>query len=130
MPNLINASGKDPILSLIDELKIQCPSKTLVFGPTGSGKTTMILNLLKNHYFAEEFSQIILCIPKMSIIQMEKTVQEYKSATNNLIQVRVESIVIRFVQEFRQFAIFLVFLIENMVCARIQATCHIFGISY
>ena len=59
---------------------------------TGSGKTTMILNLLKNHFFAEDFSQIILCIPKMSINQMDKTVQEYKNATDNLIQVSVESI--------------------------------------
>ena len=50
----------------------------------------MILNLLKNHYFSHNFSQIILCIPRMSINQMDKTVQEYKAATNISIQVRVE----------------------------------------
>ena len=50
----------------------------------------MILNLLKNHYFSHNFSQIILCIPRMSINQMDKTVQEYKAATNILIQVRAE----------------------------------------
>ena len=69
------------------QLKIKCPSKTMVFGPTGSGKTTMVLKLLKNHYFAQEFSKIVLCIPRMSINQMDKTVQEYKNATNNSIQV-------------------------------------------
>ena len=50
----------------------------------------MILNLLKNHYFSHNFSQIILCIPRMSINQMDKTVQEYKAATNISIQVRAE----------------------------------------
>ena len=50
----------------------------------------MILNLLKNHYFSHNFSQIILCIPCMSINQMDKTVQEYKAATNISIQVRAE----------------------------------------
>ena len=50
----------------------------------------MILNLLKNHYFSHNFSQIILCIPHMSINQMDKTVQEYKAATNISIQVRAE----------------------------------------
>ena len=50
----------------------------------------MILNLLKNHYFSHNFSKIILCIPCMSINQMDKTVQEYKAATNISIQVRAE----------------------------------------
>ena len=31
----------------------------------------MVLNLLKHHYFSHNFSQIILCIPRMSINQMD-----------------------------------------------------------
>ena len=86
-----NPNIREQALKLsITQLKIKCPSKTMVFGPTGSGKTSMVLNLLKNHYFTQTFSQIILCIPRMSINQMDKTVQEYKNATNNFIQVRVE----------------------------------------
>ena len=50
----------------------------------------MILNLLKNNYFSNNFSQIILCIPRMSINQMDITLQEYKAATNISIQVRAE----------------------------------------
>ena len=86
-----NPNIREQALKLsITQLKIKYPSKTMVFGPTGSGKTSMVLNLLKNHYFTQTFSQIILCIPNMSINQMDKTVQEYKNATNNFIQVRVE----------------------------------------
>ena len=86
-----NPNIREQALTLsTDQLKIKCPSKTMVFGPTGSGKTTMVLNLLKNHYFEHEFSQIVLCIPRMSINQMDKTVQEYKNATKNTVQVRVE----------------------------------------
>ena len=81
------------------QLKIKCPSKTMVFGPTGSGKTTMVLKLLKNHYFAQEFSKIVLCIPRMSINQMDKTVQECKKATNNSNQVRVGLVVDNLVDE-------------------------------
>ena len=91
MENDFNPNIREQTLELsINQLKIQCPSKTMVFGPSGSGKTTLVLNLLRNHYFTEEFSQIILCIPRMAINQMNKTVEEYKKATNSLIQVRIK----------------------------------------
>ena len=95
-----NPNIREQTLELsINQLKIQCPSKTMVFGPSGSGKTTLVLNLLRNHYFTEEFSQIILCIPRMAINQMNKTVEEYKKATNSYIQVRIK-IVLEFFENF------------------------------
>ena len=36
---------KDACLISIDDLRIKYPSKTIVFGPTWCGKTTMILGL-------------------------------------------------------------------------------------
>ena len=96
-----NPNFREQTLTLsTNQLKIKCPSKTMVFGPSGSGKTTMILNLLKEHYFAEDFSEIVLCIPRLAINQMDKTVTDYKNATNNLIRVRVELIEVGVLSNF------------------------------
>ena len=104
MENDFNPNIREQTLELsINQLKIQCPSKTMVFGPSGSGKTTLVLNLLRNHYFTEEFSQIILCIPRMGINQMNKTVEEYKKATNSYIQVRIKIVLEFFENMFVKF---------------------------
>ena len=63
------------------------------FTNSGSGKTTFIISLLQNKYFAEDFDNIVLCVPRNSLNVLAKTIEIYKQATQNLITVHEGTLV-------------------------------------
>ena len=66
-----------------DALKIKTPARILMSGVSGSGKTTMILSLIKNmaEHFDKTFEYVYLCIPNNSSGFMQDTLDQYKAAS-------------------------------------------------
>jgi septin family protein len=69
----------------LEEFKLDVPSKTLVFGPSGVGKTAFLLQLLKNEFFKKPFKEIYVCVPEQASHLLHNSINDFKDATNNSI---------------------------------------------
>ena len=63
-------------------LKMKTPARLLISGVSGSGKTSMILSMIKNmdQYFDAVFEFVYLCIPNNCTHFMHETLDKYKLA--------------------------------------------------
>lgn len=72
--SVVNAACEDTDVTLVDLLLIP-PFRMMVTGPSGSGKSSFILNLVKFRHkmFAEQFGRIVYCRPDEDQTEHSKT---------------------------------------------------------
>ena len=69
-----------------EELKIVCPFRMLIAGASETGKTTLIINMIKQKHniFSCKFNKIYYVLPEMSDAASRKQIQRLREADPNI----------------------------------------------